>query len=646
MERVAIALVEGGWPVFPCGLDKAPLVSGGFKSRTTDAQQVRQWWATHPEALPAIVPGDQGYAAIDVDSTGAADALKPFGLYGFASGFIVETGGTSKPFESSETGSLWPAMHIYVKASEQPKIPGAVVRFRGGYVIAPGAKRGGRLYRVCAPNDPKVWVGEVRASGPVALRQGQRAEPLPERVAEAVACIPNTEHTDRDQYVAIAHMIKGALGEDGLDLFLSWASRFPGAIDRHEDERVFETITKPRTGWAELWHYAALHGFDASPEVAAEALADFAEPGPSVVEVVDTRTKLNRMLIAVRDAPDGIDRALSLMRLRRAGFSGSEIRSMLSELVPVAGLISDEGIPLGELLRSPELMKSPDPLIPFLAWPGIKTILSAREKAGKSTLAMAGAAAATRGDLFLGERCPRSTVLWLSEEPPWIVGKRAQMMGADMDRFVVVLMGQNPQSQIMRAVSRWAPQVVVIDTLFRFAGVEGDGENDSGAWIPVMLLFDKITKLGAALLVLVHSLKNSETGEYRGSSAIGGFVDAILEMHKPKEGQQLRRISGKGRLHFGKPFAVRLAPDEITFDLLADAEGAVSATIAAALVDYFEMHPGASGNMACAAVKGKKETKLETIRLLASTADGAIPTLIADGKGWRLATAVDDLGPL
>lgn len=606
MLDVALTLVDGGWPVFPCGQDKAPLVSGGFTSRTTDRAQVAGWWSVHPDALPGICPGDNELAALDVDTEKAAAAVNAVGFV-LRKGFIVETGGTSDPFMYN--GNTYAPMHLYVRASEQPKIPGVVVRYLGGYVIAPGARRGDRRYTVVHPDAPGEWTSSI-VDIPKKTTIGDG--PSSVRVALAVASIPNTEATDRDQYVAVAHMIKGALGDAGLDIFMEWAGRYPGKIDAAEDTRVFETITAPRTGWSELWRTAAQHGFDASAEVAADAQADFGDglAQTAAAPAEDTRTKLNRMLVAVRDASDGIERALGLMRLRRAGFSQGEIKSMLTEMVgPVQ---SDEGMTLGDWLRSPELLKTPDPAIPYLAWPGLKTILSAREKCGKSTLALAGVVAATKGLPFLGEPTPKQRVLWLSEEAPAICIERCRLMGADHENLIVVPMGQNPQAQLKRAVKRWTPNIVVIDTLFRFAGVEGDAENDAGTWMPILLLFDEVTHSGAALLVLVHSIKHSDTGEYRGSSAIGGFVDAILEMRRPKDGERVRRLSGRGRLHFGKPFAVRLLTNE-TFEILRDADVADADRLQSTVLEYLGSNPGASATITAKVLKRGRQDVTDTL---------------------------------
>jgi hypothetical protein len=87
-----------------------------------------------------------------------------------------------------------------------------------------------------------------------------------------------------------------------------------------------------------------------------------------------------------------------------------------------------------------------------------------------------------------------------------------------------------------------------------------EDENDAVAWMPILLQFDEITRTGVALLILAHASK-AEHGGYRGSSAIGGFVDAILEMKNPSEGDTLRKYNGRGRLGFGKPFTVQMLKD-------------------------------------------------------------------------------------
>lgn len=628
MRDVALALVEGGWPVFPCGQDKAPLVGGGFKARSCDAEKVRLWWTTYPDAMPAICPGDQGLAALDVDSRDAALAAATALPGALTGGFIVETGGTSAPFEyGSETRA---PMHVYVHATEQPKIPGVVVRYLGGYVIAPGARRGERVYRVTSAEVPASWTAVAPAPIPA---MPQRAELL-ERVGAAVACIPNTESTDREQYVAVAHMVKGAVGEAGHDIFMAWAAKYPGAVDPDEDARVFDTISAPRTGWPELWRYASLHGFDASAEIAADARNDFGDEPPQLVLVEDTRSKVQRLLADVNAAKDSIARYSAMRLLRKMGFGNGEINSMLFEAAPTRK--EDYGTSLGYLLDHPELDVEPKAVLPHLAWSGLKTLVSSREKMGKSTLAMAAAAAATRGDVFLNEQTTKQRVLWVTEEPRVVCKLRAHAFGCTRDDFFILPMGYNTPSQLQGAVAHWAPTLVVIDTLYRFAGVED--ENDASVWTPLMNLFDGITATSAALLLLVHAIKHSEKGEYRGSSAIGGFVDAILEMHVPKNGGNVRQLSGRGRLHFGKPFAVRcLNLDKGEFDLLTDVDTHKTEEMEQDLMTYVKEYPGRMKTRITKGVVGNATTKGVVFDTLVASAQIVLVDKKNKESGYRVA---------
>lgn len=68
--EAALALIGNGWAVFPCQWQgpsaKAPLIGGGFKSATTDPEQVRRWWGRWPHALIGA-PVPLGVVVLDLD---------------------------------------------------------------------------------------------------------------------------------------------------------------------------------------------------------------------------------------------------------------------------------------------------------------------------------------------------------------------------------------------------------------------------------------------------------------------------------------------------------------------------------------------------------------------------------------------------
>jgi len=58
---------------------------------------------------------------------------------------------------------------------------------------------------------------------------------------------------------------------------------------------------------------------------------------------------------------------------------------------------------LAEILADPDVIRPPVALVPRMAWTGRVTLLAAREKIGKSTLAGAAVAALSSGVRFMGE---------------------------------------------------------------------------------------------------------------------------------------------------------------------------------------------------------------------------------------------------
>lgn len=610
MLDVALALVRGGWRVFPCDAQsKRPLITGGFYGRSAEPAQVDGWWGDHPTATVGLVPADGGLIALDGDSALALGAIERAGLLpdgllealGTGAlethhGLVVATGGSSEPFEFRDVRV--PPLHLYLRVPDGAPpvaIPDVVCRFDRGYVIAPGSL-GRRRYRVVGRGEPLPF-NPITDPAPSPERVDAGPEPSSQRapdrrrLAEAVACIPNDEGTDRDYWVKMAHAIKGAVGpegdEEGLQLFLTWSARWPGGDDPEADERLYRTIDarEVRAGWETIWREAAKYGFNATLEIQQSAQEVFSAEGT-----------------APPPAPE--------------------------ERKP------NTGHTLGELLQRPELFIPPTPAIPCLAWPGLKTLLSGREKTGKSTFALAGAAAASRGGPFLDEAVPARTVLWVTEEPLAIIAQRAAAMQGDVNRFVILPMEARPPEQLHGAVARWKPQIVVIDTLYRYALVED--ENEAGAWLPVFRRLDEITRGGAALLLLVHAAKSSHHSEYRGSTAIAGHVDVMLAMTAPDVGKT-RNLKAVGRIPV-QDFRVQLGDDQTSFSLLGKPDG--DAALKRAIAAYLE------ANGPTAASRLRRQLGVGHPKVMA-----VLGALIADGRvmrengRYRLTTAAEAFDP-
>jgi hypothetical protein len=83
MLDAAIELASSGYavlPLRPCD-KKPPMVKGGYKAATRDAEQIRWWWARWPRANIGTRTGDQ-FAVVDVDHRhgGTMEAAAALGL--------------------------------------------------------------------------------------------------------------------------------------------------------------------------------------------------------------------------------------------------------------------------------------------------------------------------------------------------------------------------------------------------------------------------------------------------------------------------------------------------------------------------------------------------------------------------------------
>lgn len=205
---------------------------------------------------------------------------------------------------------------------------------------------------------------------------------------------------------------------------------------------------------------------------------------------------------------------------------------------------------LSDLIKDPEMLEPPKAIVPRLVWKERVTLLAAREKGGKSTLASAAAAAVSAGLPFLGSTTTPGNILIISlEEHPSDFAPRLMNFGANPAKIAVLNSPTNGAAllkDIKEAAAAVNPSLLIWDTLGAFAhrlvGEELES-GDSAAWTAIMAPIVAIAREYGATLLLHHSRKSD--GKYRDSTAIGANVDVILEMHG--EDAQPRVIKGKGR---------------------------------------------------------------------------------------------------
>ena len=226
----ALVYVALGWPVFPVAWPladgtcacrsgqqcrhpaKHPLVPGGPRAATLDADRARDWWAHWPAAGIGMLTGTaSGLAVLDVDPHHGGDATLqaitrahafsvPLTLTALTGGggrhhfFVVPKGSEPVPNTSGRLPGIGPA-------------PGLDIRGEGGYVVvAPSLHRSHRRYQwsspVAQPAPLPHWLAKPppppRPHVPPGATANERyVAAVLQREADAVARSPEGSRSDR-----------------------------------------------------------------------------------------------------------------------------------------------------------------------------------------------------------------------------------------------------------------------------------------------------------------------------------------------------------------------------------------------------------------------------------------------------------------
>lgn len=228
-------------------------------------------------------------------------------------------------------------------------------------------------------------------------------------------------------------------------------------------------------------------------------------------------------------------------------------------------------------LRFVPLDELEEPAEPEWVWPGYAacgsiTVLSAAPKAGKSTLLRGLLRDLYRGGPLAPAGEPmRAPTLIVSEETPGHWSRQASSL--DLPRELVHLCAQpfftkptlaqweQAIARIVRSVEELRPRLVIFDTLSNLWPVRD--ENSAAEVNAALMPLRAISATGAAVILVHHDRKSGgSNGEgARGSSAIGGFPDALVQLkrYRDQPGDTRRRLSYVGRFEH--------APAEVVIDL-------------------------------------------------------------------------------
>jgi hypothetical protein len=184
---------------------------------------------------------------------------------------------------------------------------------------------------------------------------------------------------------------------------------------------------------------------------------------------------------------------------------------------------------------------------------GFTTSLTGVWKSGKTTLLAHLLAALERGAAFCRGEVTPGRALVVSEENAglWVRRRNALGFGEAVDLIARPFRSRPTPHEWKRFITYLAEYVsehkvalVAFDSLPNLWPVAD--ENDASQVIAALTPLNALTSAGAAVLLLMHPSKSDQTEgrATRGSGALGGFVDVIVEMRRfdPERHSDTRRV--------------------------------------------------------------------------------------------------------
>jgi len=268
------------------------------------------------------------------------------------------------------------------------------------------------------------------------------------------------------------------------------------------------------------------------------------------------------------------------------------------------------------------------------------TLLSAKVKMGKTTLATRLVEAVLANKPFIGARTKYTPIVYLTEQPR--VSFNVALQRANLtDRADLRLLHFTdtlgmPWTSVAAGAGeeckRFDSKLLIVDTLAQFAGLVGDEENNSGAQLEAVRPLQAIASQGIGVLILSHDRKSGgEVGDAtRGSSALPGAADIVLSLRRPDKNSRksLRVVQSLSR--FSE------TPEELVIELTDQGYIALGEKADVALQEAREAIVAAAPFSEADAIT--LEGIIEAAKTMRSTAQRALKELVSGGKVQKVGT--------
>lgn len=534
----ALAYAARGWFVFPCNLDKTPATEHGVKDATTDPALIRRWWSAKPAASIGLACGPSHLVVIDIDA----------GKGGFESwAALMAAHGIPDETLTSITGGggrhyIYRAPDDFHGKNSAGKLgPGVDVRANGGYIIAPPSGHpSGNVYVW-----DSSWPEPLLLPDSLRPLLGQR--PLLERKKPAPAPVTSTIKPSgpgcgyaaaalRAELGALGRAVEGARNHTLNAAAFSLGQLVAGKeLDRSEVERDLLTVAL-HIGLSEREALATIRsGLDSGAREPRTA----PEPTPRTATACAPPS----------DPPDWPDN----MPQEPAWLNDDQ----LAERIHTPQTAQDPAKRITLLTAKDALTPRPARqwLIDRLLLPGSVNVLYAPPGTGKTYTFTDMSVCVATGAPWLGLPTKQGAVLIIDEESgrDRILDRLAEVLrGHVADEttpvYIATLAGFNFRdaaslAALQELIKQVDARLVIIDALADV--MLGGDENAVKDTQPVFHGLRMVAEAtGAAILVVHHSNRG---GTYRGSSAIPGAVDVMLELTRQNDSQIVNVATAKNR---------------------------------------------------------------------------------------------------
>lgn len=226
---------------------------------------------------------------------------------------------------------------------------------------------------------------------------------------------------------------------------------------------------------------------------------------------------------------------------------------------------------------------------------GAITAFSAAPKLGKSTTLFGLFRAIALGEPFIGLATRKTGVLLLTEERAQSLADKRALTDVDGDSLTLLFRhdaGLSDWEQIVWEATAYCHEhslgVLVVDTWDKWAPLAD--ENSPGDHIAALLPLMKAAETGLAIVIVHHHRKSpgSNGDQMRGSNALAGGVDVLVEMYRPAgPDKTLRRLEAVGRFS-STPAELFLRLVDGRFEAVSDVMEAVGDVIESQLLAAVE----------------------------------------------------------